>query len=73
MRIDRVKLIAEMARRDVTSTRLAEAAGVSRVTVSALRCGKTCTAETAGRIARALGVDVTDIMEDAGIDNGKGF
>lgn len=63
MRIDRVKLIAEMARRDVTSTRLAEAAGVSRVTVSALRCGKTCTAETAGKIARALGVDVTEIME----------
>ena len=69
MRIDRVKLIAEMARRDVTSTRLAEAAGVSRVTVSALRCGKTCTAETAGKIARALGVDVAEIMEDAGIDN----
>ena len=63
MRIDRVKLIAEMARRDVTSTRLAEVAGVSRVTVSALRCGKTCTAETAGKIARALGVDVTEIME----------
>ena len=63
MRIDRVKLIAEMARRDVTSTRLAEAAGVSRVTVSALRCGKTCTAETAGKIARALGGDVTEIME----------
>ena len=64
MRIDRVKLIAEMARRDVTSTRLAEAAGVSRVTVSALRCGKTCTAETAGKIARALGVDVTEIVEE---------
>ena len=63
MRIDRVKLIAEMARQDVTSIRLAEAAGVSRVTVSALRCGKTCTAETAGKIARALGVDVTEIME----------
>ena len=64
MRIDRIKLITEMARRDVSSTRLAEAAGVSRVTVSALRCGKTCTAETAGKIARALGVDVTEIMED---------
>lgn len=64
MRIDRVKLIAEMARQDITSTRLAEAAGVSRVTVSALRCGKTCTAETAGKIARALGVDVAEIMEE---------
>ena len=64
MRIDRVKLIAEMARQNVTSFRLAEKSGVSRVTVSALRCGKTCTSETASKIARALGVDVTEIMEE---------
>ena len=64
MRIDRVKLIAEMARQDVTGIQLAERAGVSRVTVSALRCGKTCTAETASKIARALGVDVTEIIEE---------
>lgn len=64
MRIDRIKLITEMARQDVTSIQLAERAGVSRVTVSALRCGKTCTAETAGKIARALGVDVTEIVEE---------
>ena len=64
MRIDRIKLITEMARQDITSIRLAEKSGVSRVTVSALRCGKTCTSETAGKIARALGVDVTEIMEE---------
>ena len=64
LRIDRVKLIAEMARRNVTSIRLAEMSGVSRVTVSALRCGKTCTPETANKIARALGVDVIEIMEE---------
>ena len=64
MRIDRVKLIAEMARQNVTSIRLAEKSGVSRVTVSALRCGKTCTSETASKIAGALGVDVTEIMEE---------
>ena len=64
MRIDRVKLIAEMARQNVTSIRLAEKSGVSRVTVSALRCGKTCTSETASKIARALGVDVTEIIEE---------
>lgn len=64
MRINRIKLITEMARQDVTSIQLAERAGVSRVTVSALRCGKTCTAETAGKIARAMGVDVTEIVEE---------
>lgn len=64
MRIDRIKFISEMARKDLTNIRLAEKAGVSRVTVSALRCGKTCTPETASKIARALGVDVAEIMEE---------
>ena len=62
MRIDRVTLIAEMARQDITSIQLAEKAGVSRVTVSALRCGKTCTSETATKIAAALGVPVESIV-----------
>lgn len=65
LRIDRVKLIAEMARRNITSIRLAELSGISRVTVSALRCGKACTPETASKIARALGVDLAEIMEDS--------
>ena len=69
LRIDRVKLIAEMARQDVTNIQLAAKSGVSRVTVTAVRCGKSCSQESAERIARALGVDVTEIMEDAGIDN----
>ena len=37
MRIDRVKLIAEMARRDMKVQELAEKATVSRATVTALR------------------------------------
>lgn len=62
MRIDRVKLIAEMARQDITSIKLAEKSGVSRVTVSAVRCGKACSTSTAGRIAAALGVPVESII-----------
>lgn len=62
MRIDRVKLIAEMARKDITSIRLAEKSGVSRVTVSAVRCGKACSPATAGKIAAALGVPVESIV-----------
>ena len=34
MRIDRVKFVAAMTKRDMTQTRLAELAGVSRVTVN---------------------------------------
>lgn len=42
MRIDRVKLIAEMARRDMKVQELADKATVSRATVTALRGGKSC-------------------------------
>lgn len=62
MRIDRVKLIAEMARQDITSIQLAEKSGVSRVTVSAVRGGKACSTSTADKIAQALGVPVESII-----------
>lgn len=62
MRIDRVKLIAEMARQDITSIRLAEAADVARTTISAVRCGKTCTPAIANKIAAALGVPLENIV-----------
>ena len=64
VRIDRVKLIALMARRAIRAKELAEVSGVSRVTITAIRGGKSCMGETAEKIARALGVDVTEIMED---------
>ena len=55
MRIDRVKLIAEMARRDISCNRLVELSGVSRMTITAVRSGKSCS---------GLGVDVADIIKE---------
>lgn len=63
MRLDRVKLIAEMARRNITSRELAEKALVSRVTVSAMRCGKSVTENSARSVARALGVELAELLE----------
>lgn len=63
MRIDRVKLISEMARQDLKVKELAELAGLSRLTVTAVRGGKSCSQNTALSIARALGVGVTEILE----------
>lgn len=63
MRIDRIKLIAEMARQDLTVKALSEKACVSRVTVSAMRCGKSVNGNSARHVARALGVDVADLLE----------
>ena len=62
MRIDRVKLIAEMARRDINCNRLVELSGVSRVTVTSVRSGKSCSKETAEKLAAVLGRDI--IKED---------
>lgn len=64
MRVDRVKLIAEMARQDVRVAELAEKAGVSRCTITALRGGKSCNANSVKHVARALGVQVEELLEE---------
>lgn len=63
MRIDRIKLVTELAKRDMTQKRLAELSGVSRQTITYIRGGKSCSDEVGQKIADALGVDVTEIME----------
>ena len=64
MLINRVKLIAEMARQRVGVAELAEQAGISRVTLTAVRGGKSCSRNTAGHIARALGVTIEYLTEE---------
>lgn len=62
MRIDRIKLITEMARADMKVGELAEKAGVSTITVTSLRSGKGCKDETAQKIADALGLPVEKLV-----------
>lgn len=66
MRIDRVKLIAEMARQNVRIKDLSEKALVSRVTLTAMRGGKSCSTNSARRVAQALGVPLESLLEDTG-------
>lgn len=54
MRIDRFKLTTELMRQDMTQTKLAEKAGVSRVTVNGIKSGRSCSDEVGKKIARAL-------------------
>ena len=63
MKIDRVKLIATMAERDMKCTRLARLTGLSRSTITSARSGKSCSYETAMLIADALRVEVEDLQE----------
>ena len=58
--VDRVKVIAEMARQNLTGEELAQKAGVGRSAVQKMRKGR----NTAGHVAAALGVSVDDLKED---------
>ncbi len=55
MKIDRIALIAEMARQDLSVKELSERSNVSRTTISALRNGKKGSSDTIAKIAKALG------------------
>lgn len=66
MRVDRVKLIVEMARRDMKVQELADKATVSRAAVTALRGGKSCNENSVLRVAQALGVPMETLLENAG-------
>lgn len=61
--INKQKLVKSMLLLGMTNADLAEKSGVSPATVSAVRCGKTCSAKTAHKFAQALGVPVTEILE----------
>ena len=61
--INRVALIAGMAKRNINCNQLVELSGVSRVTITAARSGKSCSRKTAEKLAAGLGVPVEDIIK----------
>lgn len=63
MRIDRVKLVSELIRQDLTQKRLAELSGISRATINYIRSGKSCTDEVGHKIAKALNVPIEQLLE----------
>nr|WP_275532897.1 helix-turn-helix transcriptional regulator [Pseudoflavonifractor sp. An44] len=66
MRVDRVKFATELARADMNIKQLAERAGLSRVTITSVKGGKSCSKTTAEKLAAGLGVQVQDIVQEAG-------
>lgn len=63
MRIDRVKLVSELTKRDMTQRELAEKSGVSRITINSIKGGRSCTEETGNKIAAALGISIEKLLE----------
>ena len=61
--VDRVKLIAEMARQSLTCEELAQKAGVGRAAIWKMRKNKPVWRTTAGHVANALGVSVDSLKE----------
>lgn len=66
MRIDRVKFATELARADLNVKKLSEKSGVSRVTITSVKTGKSCSVQTAEKLAAGLGVPVSAIINQEG-------
>lgn len=66
MKADRVKLELALSRTRMISDQLAAKAGISRTTIYRIWAGDSVKPATLGRVARALGVDVADIMQREG-------
>lgn len=61
MFIDRYKLKIALMKRNMTQTQLAEMCGLSRVTISGIFCGRSCSGRTGYKIAQALGMELEDL------------
>lgn len=64
MKVNRKKLELAMARSCLNVEGLRKAAGMPRPTLNNVIVGRNVRPATMGRVARALGVDVADIMEE---------
>ena len=64
MKIDRGKLSIALARKTMNVTQLAKTYGVSRGRMNIILNSREITPASAGRLAKALDVDVTEILED---------
>ena len=58
MRIDRVKFAAALAQAALNVKQVAEKTGLSRGTITGVKTGKSCTKETAEKLAELLGREI---------------
>lgn len=62
MKLNTSKIKIILAERDLTRAALAEASGISRQNVSTILTRGTCEPRTAGKLAKGLGVPVSEIV-----------
>lgn len=69
MKIQRQKLEIAMARACMSTDDLRKAAEMPRPTLNNAISGRGVSPKTAGRIAKSLGIDVTELLETEDTDN----
>lgn len=62
--VDRVKVVTEMARQNLTNEELAQKAGVGRAAIWKMRKGQSVWRTTAQHVARALDIPMESLMEE---------
>lgn len=64
MKINTNKVVLVLAEKEMTKSSLAERSGISRQNLSTILGRGTCSPKTAGKLAKGLGIPITEIMED---------
>lgn len=64
MKIDSIKIKLLMAEQEINQSILAERCGVARQSVSAMLARGTCSIAKVGKVAKALGVSVAEIVKE---------
>ncbi len=64
MKVCRKKLAIAMIDKNYNITTLSNIANISRNTISAIKSGKSCSGDTALKLAKALEVPVQDLIEE---------
>lgn len=63
MKISKEKIELVMATKGLSAVAVAKVAGMSRQNFSTIKLRGTCTPTSAGKIAKGLGVDLSEIIE----------
>lgn len=64
MKIDSIKIKLLLAEIGITQTDLSSICGVSRQNISTILMRGTCSCATAGKLAKALGIPVREIIKE---------
>ena len=64
MRIDSIKIKLLMAEQEINQTDMSERCNIARQNISTILTRGTCSVVSAGRLAKALGVPVREIIKE---------